>query len=169
MSCTSAFSTKVLFAASAMALMTMISSIQPLPAYGQAADAKGFTFALIGDLGYYPEHETWLDNVHAEINKDSSLAFVVHDGDLSRPNRACTEELLKRRLAQFDSTPHPFIFTPGDNDWTDCHDKQGVKGGDPLAALTRLRTMFFAGEEESGTTKIAADPAEPDIGIRQIS
>ena len=44
-----------------------------------------------------------------------------------------------------------------------------VKGGDPLAALARLRTMFFAGEEEPGTTKIAADPAEPDIGIRQIS
>jgi hypothetical protein len=50
--------------------------------------------------------------------------------------------------------PHPVIFTPGDNDWTDCHDKQGVKDGDPLAALARLRTMFFAGEESLGKRKI---------------
>jgi mono/diheme cytochrome c family protein len=25
--------------------------------------------------------------------------------------------------------PFPVIFTPGDNDWTDCHDAQGVKDG----------------------------------------
>ena len=43
-----------------------------------------------------------------------------------------------------------FVFTPGDNDWTDCHEKQGVHGGDPFAALTRLRKMFFAGEQSLG-------------------
>ena len=67
---------------------------------------------------------------------------------------ACTQETLDRRRAQFDGSAHPLIFTPGDNDWADCHDKQGVKGGDPLAALARLRTMFFPDEESLGRRKI---------------
>lgn len=118
------------------------------------AQAQGFTFALLGDLAYYPQHEPWLENVYAEIGKDRALAFVAHVGDLSRPVHACTPETLKLRLSQFNALPHPVIFTPGDNDWTDCHDKQGVKGGDPLAALDRLRTMFFAGEESLGKRKM---------------
>jgi len=105
-------------------------------------------------MAYYQEHEPWLENVYAEIGKEPSLAFVAHVGDLSRPVRACTEETLKLRLSQFNALPQPVIFTPGDNDWTDCHDQQGVKGGDPLAALDRLRTMFFAGEESLGKRKM---------------
>lgn len=125
--------------------------LKPPAAHGQA---QGFSFALIGDMAYYEEHEPWLANVHAEIGKDPSLAFVAHVGDLSRPARACTEEMLKLRLSQFNALPQPVIFTPGDNDWTDCHDQQGVKGGNPLAALDRLRTMFFTGEESLGKRKI---------------
>ena len=120
----------------------------------QAQTPSGFTFALIGDLGYYPIHEPWVDAVHADINRDAGLAFVVHVGDLSRPVHACTQETLDRRRAQFDGSAHPLIFTPGDNDWADCHDKQGVKGGDPLAALARLRTMFFPDDESLGRRKI---------------
>jgi hypothetical protein len=120
----------------------------------QALAQQGFTFALIGDLGYYEQHEPAIENLHAEINKDSALSFVVHGGDLSRPVRACGGELLNLRLSQFNNSAHPLIFTPGDNDWTDCHEKQGVKGGNPLAALARLRTMFFAGEESLGKRKL---------------
>ncbi|MCC6889885.1 MAG: hypothetical protein IT536_15245 [Hyphomicrobiales bacterium] len=119
-----------------------------------AAQGPGFNFALVGDLAYYQQHEPWLDNVFADIAADPSLSFTVHVGDLSRPIFACTQALLERRLAQFNALPHPVIFTPGDNDWTDCHDKEGVKGGDPLAALARLRTLFFAGDESLGKRKL---------------
>lgn len=133
------------------AILLVAASLKPYPAQSQT---QGFTFALIGDMAYYQEHEPWLENVYAEIGKEPSLAFVAHVGDLSRPVRACTEEVLKLRLSQFNALPQPVIFTPGDNDWADCHDKQGVKGGDSLAALARLRTMFFAGEESLGKRKM---------------
>jgi hypothetical protein len=131
--------------------VSSVTFFKPHTAQGQA---QGFTFALIGDMAYYEEHEPWLANVHAEISKEPSLAFVAHVGDLSRPVRSCTEETLKFRLSQFNALPQPVIFTPGDNDWTDCHDKQGVKGGTPLAALDRLRAMFFAGDQSLGQRKM---------------
>src|SRR5687767_1055958 len=63
-----------------------------------AAQEQGFTFGLMGDLGYFPEHEPWVDNVFADLNKDTTLAFVVHVGDLSRPVFACADDFLARRL-----------------------------------------------------------------------
>lgn len=106
-------------------------------------------FALIGDLGYRPPEEPPTQRVLDEIN-NTSLAFVVHVGDLSSPRFSCTNEFLAKRLAQFNASAHPFVYTPGDNDWTDCHDQQKIMGGDPLERLATLRKMFFQGEQSLG-------------------
>src|ERR1041385_5044992 len=90
-----------------------------LPWHGHAQTAV--KFALFGDLGYRPQEEPLIQNVLDDINK-ATLAFVVHVGDLSSPRFACTDELLAKRLAQFSALAHPLVFTPGDNDWTDCHE-----------------------------------------------
>jgi hypothetical protein len=126
---------------------------------------QGFTFALIGDLGYFPREEPWLENVLADINGNSSLAFVVYVGDLSSPRYGCTDELVSRRLAKFRASAHPFIYTPGDNEWTDCHEGQGVKGGDPLERLITLRKVFFQGEPSLGqrTLALTHQSADPDF------
>lgn len=149
-------------AAAALAFVTALATKSQV-AQSQPSSAQAFSFALIGDLGYYPQHESWVDNVFADINKDASLAFVVHVGDLSRPVHACTDELLARRLAQFNASVHPVVFTPGDNDWTDCHEKQGVKDGDPLARLAKLRSMFFQGEQSlgKGTIPVVRQSRDP--------
>jgi hypothetical protein len=139
----------------------------PTPARSQvpASPASGFTFALIGDLGYFPQEEPWVDNVLADLNRDTTLAFVVHVGDLSSPRFSCTDELWAKRLAQFRTSAHPFVYTPGDNDWTDCHEPT-VQGTDPLERLAKLRTVFFAGDDTLGQRMFAltrqsqsADPA----------
>jgi hypothetical protein len=52
-----------------------LSGLRPLPAQNPA---QGFTFALIGDLGYVPSEEPWLENVFTELSKDTALSFVVH-------------------------------------------------------------------------------------------
>jgi hypothetical protein len=64
-----------------------LSGLRPLPAQNPA---QGFTFALIGDLGYVPSEEPWLENVFTELSKDTALSFVVHVGDLSSPRYGCT-------------------------------------------------------------------------------
>lgn len=106
-------------------------------------------FGLIGDLGYRPAEEPLLQNVLDDLNRNA-LAFVVHVGDLSSPPYACTDDLVARRFAQFSASAHPFIYTPGDNEWTDCHEQQGVKGGNPLERLAHVRKVFFAGEQSLG-------------------
>jgi hypothetical protein len=113
-----------------------------------------FSFALIGDLGYTPAQEPLVDNVLREINAEP-LAFVVHDGDLgSPPNGSCTNELWERRLSQFQRSAHPLIYTPGDNEWTDCHAAEGAPGYEPLERLASLRGMFFRTNESLGQRAI---------------
>jgi hypothetical protein len=70
--------------------------LRPLPAQSQV---ERFTFGLMGDLGYVPSEEPWLENVLAELSKDSALSFIVHVGDLSSPRYGCTDEMQARRLA----------------------------------------------------------------------
>jgi hypothetical protein len=118
---------------------------------------RSFAFALMGDLGYRPEQEPWLENVLTDMKTSSTpLAFVGHVGDLGHPRfGSCTNELWARRYAQFQALPHPLIYTPGDNEWTDCHEKGGAPGYDPLERLARLRTVFFASEGSLGQRTLA--------------
>jgi hypothetical protein len=113
------------------------------------------SFALIGDLGYTPEQEPMVNRVFADLNREP-LAFVVHDGDLgSPPNGSCTDELWARRLAQFQASPHALIYTPGDNEWTDCHADEGAPGYEPLERLAALRRSFFASDRSLGQQTLA--------------
>jgi hypothetical protein len=50
-------------------------------------------------------------------------------------------------LAQ--ASKHPFIFVPGDNDWTDCY-RAKPKAYDPLERLANLRQVFFQGDQSLG-------------------
>jgi hypothetical protein len=108
----------------------------------------------MGDLGYVPSEQAWTDNVFADIARDTALSFLAHDGDLSSPPYGCTDEMLQRRFGQFNAMPFPVIYTPGDNEWTDCHDGQNVKDGKPLERLAKVREVFFRGEESLGQRKM---------------
>ena len=113
-----------------------------------------FSFGLIGDLAYRAEEEPALQRVFDALNA-APLAFAAHLGDLSSPRRnSCSDALRALRLTQFQASVHPFIYTPGDNDWTDCHDEQGVAGGDPLERLSTLRERFFPDDQSLGQRKI---------------
>jgi hypothetical protein len=115
----------------------------------------GFTFALIGDLAYYhPDQDPQFENVLTDINRDGALSFVAHLGDLARPVHGCADDFVKHRHGQFNSVAHPLIFTPGDNDWTDCHDAQGVKGGSPAEQLRKLRALMFPDEQSLGRRRM---------------
>ena len=139
--------------AAVIAVVVGVLVTAPNPARSQAP-ASGFTFALIGDLAYSPQEEPQLENVLADLNRDTALAFVVHVGDLSSPRFGCTDELWARRLAQFRALAHPVVYTPGDNEWTDCHEPE-IKDGDPLERLAKLRTIFFDGDRSLGQRTFA--------------
>lgn len=120
-----------------------------------AQEARSYKIGIFGDLAYVEAREPQLANVLEDLDR-ADLQFVVHVGDLGSPRAgSCTDGLWARRLAQFRASAHPLIYTPGDNEWTDCHDKQGVPNGDPLERLVKLRSVFFAGETSLGRRTIA--------------
>ena len=80
-----------------------------------------FAFALIGDMPYGAVRETPFDRLVAEVNRDNSVDFVMHAGDIKAGSERCDDDLIRRRFTQYQTFQRPFVFTPGDNEWTDCH------------------------------------------------
>src|SRR5436190_367493 len=142
-------------------------------ATGTAAVAQQpFQFGLIGDMPYTKVQEQEYTRVLAELNK-AELAFVVHVGDFqfdARPynqnpataSMPCVDESYKAILQSFQSVRHPFVVTPGDNDWTDCWPLQAQKV-DPLELLTKIRSMFYPDGKSLGqrTMPVQSQSAEP--------
>lgn len=109
----------------------------------------GVAIAVIGDTAYAPEREAQLESLLADIDRHE-LSFVVHVGDLGSPRQgSCTDDLLGKRLNQFQASANPLVYTPGDNDWADCRDLQGGDVRFPLARLSKVRELFFAGPPAS--------------------
>jgi hypothetical protein len=75
---------------------------------------------------------------------------VIHVGDIKNGSDDCSDALYAKRKAEFDASAHPFIYTPGDNEWTDC--RRG--GKDPIERLARLRQVFFADRRSLGRERI---------------
>ncbi len=125
-----------------------------------------FQFGLVGDTAYSKTEEQEFERVISALNQND-LAFVVHVGDFQNdprphnrnPDRSsvpCVEESYKRVLTSFQRVRHPFILTPGDNDWADCHHLKAVKV-DPLEALATVRRMFYPRGGSLGQRTIATE------------
>jgi len=136
------------------AFLTAIAALLACFAFAidTAAQSGKFQFGAVGDTAYSKRGEAEFDRMTAAMNKES-LAFVVHTGDFEADPRPyvrnpdkismpCTDERFQRVLASFQRSAHPFILTPGDNDWTDCHLLK-ARQVDPLERLSKLRAMFY--------------------------
>jgi hypothetical protein len=121
---------------------------------------KTFVYAigLWGDLPYSAvQADPGVPNLIADMNA-SKLEFTVHDGDLKAgngptgnpPSVNCDNALYTTALGWFNSLEGPAMFTPGDNDWTDC-DRPSNGGYDSLERLEHERQLFFSTPYSLGT------------------
>lgn len=118
-----------------------------------AGSAQAGSFALFGDMPYFePEIDT-TRAILEQIGADSSIAFVVHDGDIKSGSEPCDDARFIARRDDFNASRHPFVLVPGDNEWTDCHRKSNG-GYDPLERLAKLRELFAAGDESLGQRRM---------------
>ncbi|MCA1843539.1 MAG: hypothetical protein LC792_10215, partial [Actinobacteria bacterium] len=115
------------------------------PAVGSDHPGK-FQIALIGDTGYTSAEDQLLLKTRTAISS-GHYAFVVHDGDVKSPLDPCTAERLAYVHDVFDGFSIPFVYTPGDNEWSDCPD--------PVAQLAAIRQRFFAGDHSLGQRRMA--------------
>jgi calcineurin-like phosphoesterase family protein len=129
---------------------------------------EAFAFAVMGDTQYNAEEERAFVEMLERVSRED-LAFVVHVGDFMG-GVPCSDELYERRRREFDASAHPFIYTPGDNEWVDCR-QRNRGGGDAAERLARLRAVFFADRRSLGRQRIetfaqdrCVDPAPPECG-----
>ncbi len=123
----------------------------------QPAAAQPFEFVALGDTPYkLPDDYVKFDRLIAAINARKP-SFSIHVGDIKSGSSPCSDENLKKVLDQFATFEQPLVYTPGDNEWTDCH-RPRAGGFDPLERLAKVRELFFADPTRSqGRVKIAVE------------
>jgi hypothetical protein len=85
---------------------------------------------------------TGVPNLISDMNRQH-LAFSVHDGDLKDGSSLCSDQKYFDFKASLNTLDAPAVFTPGDNDWTDC-DRASAGGFDANERLAFERKVFFS-------------------------
>ena len=99
---------------------------------------ESFRFLATGDLPYSAEQ---FDKYRQLLQQSESedFSFLVHVGDFKASYAECSDQSFDQICQIFRDYPKPVVYTPGDNDWTDCH----RTGQDPVERLKKLRLMFY--------------------------
>jgi hypothetical protein len=120
-----------------------------------------FALALIGDMPYGAVREAPFARLVAEINRDNDVDFVMHAGDIKAGSERCDDSLIQHRFGLYQTFQRAFVYTPGDNEWTDCH---RVNNGqyNPLERLAFVRSTFFPrlGQTTGGQVRPVRSQAE---------
>jgi hypothetical protein len=146
-----------------------IAACSVLPLIAAADDDQGaedrsqqaITLAVFGD---WPYSTVLLDSARLlidSVNADPRVSLVLHVGDIHSGSMPCTGAGLnplpaganpawnQQIFALFQQFRAPLVYTPGDNEWTDCHKSKEFSSGAPLNELAAVRQLFFA---DPGTT-----------------
>jgi len=131
--------------AAAVLLVLLPAAITP----GAAAAAPGgptgagpTTFALIGDTPYGDAQRVVFPALVSDVNADPKVRVVLHAGDVKSGSSTCDDARFADLAALYDTFADPFVITPGDNEWTDCH-RSAAGGYLPTERLAAFREVFY--------------------------
>ena len=128
------------------------------------ASANPLTLSVIGDLPYTEPQLQAFPSWVEEIDADPKVDVVVHLGDIKSGGTRCDDGYYATILGLFESFKDPLVYTPGDNEWTDCH-RESNGAYEPLERLSALRAVFFSepGVTLGGRKKhVLAQPGYPE-------
>lgn len=115
----------------------------------QASDPAYIEFMAIGDVPYHlPEDFNRFENLIAEVNAVQP-AFTIHIGDIKSGSTECSDDYYEKIKEYFNQFENPLMYTPGDNEWTDCH-RPACGEYDPEDRLDKLRQLFFSQSQSLG-------------------
>ncbi|MBX7442335.1 MULTISPECIES: metallophosphoesterase [unclassified Arthrobacter] len=126
-----------------------------------SGSSQAFTFAAIGDIPYGAAEIAKFPSRVQDLNADKDLKFVAHVGDFKNGSSVCSDEYFSYIRDQFDTFSHPLVYTPGDNEWVDCH-RTNNGAYNPLERLDKLREVFF---NEPGKTLGATMPVKSQANL----
>ncbi|MFE2914725.1 hypothetical protein ACFXI0_24335 [Kitasatospora indigofera] len=129
----------------AAAGLTLAMTVVPATA-ATADDGRGahgarapFTLAVYGDAPYgtSPTDTSEFEATPAfiaSVNADRDVSTVIHVGDIHSGKQYCTEAYDRSIAALWRTFADPLVYTPGDNEWSDCH--KAAEGGGRYNAAT---------------------------------
>jgi hypothetical protein len=139
-----------------------------------AADSPGLlNVAVFGDSPYGTTPTDTAELLASpafiqSVNADPSVSLVLHVGDIHSGKQFCTVAYDQSIYDLWTALQRPLVYTPGDNEWSDCHktgegggaynmttgqidfkvdgsgNLLGYAGGNPIANLNLVRSIFFA-------------------------
>ena len=116
--------------------------------------AGAFTFALLGDTPYGDTQRAIFPALVDAINADADVRLVLHAGDVKNGSSTCDDARFADLAQLYGTFDDPFVLTPGDNEWTDCH-RTAAGGYVPTERLDAVRHVFYP---RAGQT-LGANPA----------
>ena len=127
--------------------------------------ANTFAFGVVGDAPYQRSEMPAFRRVLDDVNK-SNVEWLIHVGDIQW--YPCTDSAYKEKLDTMNTVDRAVIYTPGDNEWTDCHTyKEGRYP--PLDRLASLRRIFFSHPTSSlGRHPIALESQAQDPAFAEF-
>ena len=164
--------TNVTIGAALVAASLISATAGAVGAPAPRGDAGSFSYAVYGDAPYgtSPTDTSETDATPAfidRVNVDPAVSAVVHVGDIHSGSQYCTEAYDRQIAGLWTRFADPLVYTPGDNEWSDCHKKKegggvynastgqidyvlGADGqpvdyakGNPVANLALVRSIFF--------------------------
>lgn len=123
--------------------------------------AQPFSFVAFGDMPYCrpgaaepcAEEEARVARLMREINA-ARPAFSIFVGDTISGAELCTDDRILRAFGWMSLADHPLVYTPGDNEWTDCW-RDAAGRFDPRERLALIRARFFAEPRSLGRRPMA--------------
>jgi hypothetical protein len=106
------------------------------------AQAAPLRFFALGDLPYLPNEDLLMEGLLGQ-EVPRGTPFIVHVGDTKGGSSPCTDAALAVAAEIFRRQPVPVVYTPGDNEWTDCR-RQAAGAYDPVERLAAVRRIYFA-------------------------
>ena len=163
-----------LYAAAVLALGVAVAAPAAASSdrHGRDHDSGSFAYAVYGDAPYgtSPTDTSETDAtpafIHA-VNADKAVSAVLHVGDIHSGSQYCTQAYDQQIADLWHGFTDPMVYTPGDNEWTDCHKKKegggaynavtgqidyvtdtsanlvDYAGGNPVDNLALVRSIFF--------------------------
>lgn len=144
-------------AAGALALTAPSATPTAALAGPDKQDPSAYSFGVIGDVPYGAAQIAAFPGWVSSVNADDDVRLVAHVGDIKSGSGECSDSYYGFIREQFDRFDTPLVYTPGDNEWTDCH-RTSNGGYDPYERLDEIRARFF---DSPGTT-LGARPRKVD-------
>ena len=116
--------------------------------YGRTAYPPG---AQSGDTAQLQATPSFI----SAVNADPSVSEVMHVGDIHSGKDFCTQAYDQQIATLWKGYTKPLVYTPGDNEWSDCHKATGLTSPGEGGGFFSAGTLNYI-----GVSGVTTDPGQ---------